>query len=86
MNDAARVGAVQAVTLTFGFVAGASAIMYLILSDPEVRGVFRRKSERMKGATWHGFANEVAHAVGLEVHDAMRQAMPGIVRELRGES
>ena len=62
--------------LCFGFVAGVSMTAYLVLSDPEVRTLFKGKSDRMKLAGWRGFASEVARNTVVE----MREAFPKLAR------
>lgn len=53
-----------------GFIAGAAAVSYLVLTDPEVRELYRGKSERMKGAGWSGLAREVARSTVVELRAA----------------
>ena len=65
--------------LCFGFVAGVSMTAYLVLSDPEVRTMFRAKANRMNDGRWRGLGAEIARNVVLE----MREAFPAL---LRGES
>jgi hypothetical protein len=53
--------------LFLGFVAGASAVSWLVLTDPQVRDIYKGKSERMKGAGWSGFAREVSRSIVFEL-------------------
>lgn len=53
--------------LFLGFVAGACAVSWLVLTDPEVRSIYKVKQGRMKDAGWSGLAREVARAVVYEL-------------------
>lgn len=69
----------QAFVLAFGFVAGVSMTAYLVLSDPEIRMMFRAKSARMQEGHWRGIAKEVARNTILEMRDAFPKLLTGDV-------
>ena len=47
-----------------------STTAYLILSDPEIRMLFRAKANRMESGRWRGIGQEVAKNVVLELRDS----------------
>ena len=63
--------------IAIGFAFGTVLTAYLVMSDPEVRQLFHRKSERMREAGWRGFAQEVARATVLELRDAFPKILRG---------
>lgn len=65
-----------------GFALGLVTTSYLVMSDPDVRAMFRRKSERIRDAGWRGFALETARATVLELRDEL----PAIVRKAIAEA
>lgn len=72
----------QAFILAFGFIAGVSTTAYLVLSDPEIRMMFRAKSARIQEGHWSGIAKEVARHTVME----LRESFPEHFREiLRGD-
>ena len=66
MRDALVVGG--------AFVLGTVVAYFVILSDDETRAAWLRRSGRVVETRWKGYAQEVARAVVLELHDAF----PGV--------
>lgn len=60
----------SAFILAFGFVAGASMVSYLVMTDPEVRIMFKAKAARVQEGHWSGISREVARHVIAELYDA----------------
>ena len=63
--------------MCFAFVAGASATAYLVLSDPESRGLFRAKGQRIRDGSWRGLAEEVARTTVLELRAQFPKLLGG---------
>lgn len=66
-----------AFVLATGFLLGASMTAYLVLSDPEIRGMFRAKANRMQDGHWRGLATEVARTTVLELRSAFPKILGG---------
>lgn len=65
--------------VAMGFVIGVVATSYLVFSDPDVRSMFRVKSDRMRHTGWSGFAKECARMTVLELRDSFPQVFRKMV-------